>query len=387
MKKDDIIYLDNAATTWPKPEPVIKALSDFYLTHSGSSGRAGHKLAVNTSRMMFDTRELLSGLFNMPDSERIIFTINATFAVNMVLNTVAKKGSHIICSGMEHNAVFRPLRHLEETGIIELTIVESKPGGLIDTEALEKSFKANTAALIMTHASNLNGTVMPIRQAGALCRKHHIPFIVDAAQTAGFLPIDARADNIDVLVFSGHKKLYGPAGTGGLCFSQSIDIEPFIRGGTGSKSDSFKQPGFYPDRLESGTPNTPGIAALNAALRFAETLNKNDIRNFQTHLTDRLTNALESMDEVELYPPSDKGNHIPVIAFNIKNMMCSSVAEILDKEYGIFVRAGLHCAPLAHRTAGSPRTGAVRISTGIFNNEKDIELTINAIKTIVKENK
>jgi len=383
MAERNIIYLDNAATTWPKPAPVIKALAEFYNNYAGSSGRAGHSMALKTSRAVYETRELLATLFNVPDSERIIFTANATHAINYALKGILKKGDHVICSAIEHNAVYRPLNYLKNIGFIELTILNYNKENFFDLNILEKSIKSNTKVIITTHGSNVNGVVLPIKEIGLFCKKHNITYIVDAAQTGGFLPIDMASDNIDVLTFSGHKKLYGPTGIGGLCFRKEIDIDPLLHGGTGSTSESGEQPNFYPDKLESGTHNTLGIAGLNAAVKYVLEKGINSIQKEQEQLINNFYEELLQIDELSVYFNLNPEQILPILSLNIKNKYSSDVSFMLDKEYGIMTRAGLHCAPLAHKSMGTFPLGTVRFSLGMFNTIEEIKYTIDAIKKII----
>ncbi|MDD3877190.1 MAG: aminotransferase class V-fold PLP-dependent enzyme [Bacteroidales bacterium] len=380
-----IIYLDNAATTWPKPTRVIKALAEFYNHFTGSQGRAGHGMALKASREVFETRELVAFLFNVPNSERVIFTANATHAINYALKGILKKGDHVICSGFEHNAVFRPLKYLESISYIELTILDCNKYSDFDLSAFEKSIKPNTKAVITTHGSNVNGSILPVREIGKICKEKAIIYIVDAAQTAGFIPIDLQLDYIDILAFSGHKKLYGPTGIGGLCFKNEIDIETLLHGGTGSRSESGEHPPFYPDKLEAGTPNTLGIYGLKAGIQHVMNTGISNIQKEQLELIIFFTKSLESIDEVIVYKPLSFDERLPLLSLNIKNMTSSDVSLILDKDFGIMTRAGLHCAPLAHKSIGTFPQGSVRFSFGLFNTSEEIEYTIESIKKIIKQ--
>jgi len=375
-----IVYLDNAATTWPKPAPVIKALAEFYTHFTGSQGRAGHGMALKASREVFETRELVASLFNVPDSERVIFTANATHAINYALKGLLKKGDHVICSGLEHNAVYRPLKYLEKEKLIELTVIDCSTEDLFE---LEKSIKSNTQAVITTHGCNVNGTILPIKKIGHLCKEKGITHIVDAAQTAGFIPIDLQYNNIDMLVFSGHKKLYGPTGIGGLCLNKNVTIETLIHGGTGSKSEWAEHPDFYPDKLEAGTPNTLAIYGLKASIHNILNIGINNIYKTQTELINYFATQLKNIEEIVIKNPQSLNERLPIISLNVKKLPSSEVSLILDKEYGIMTRAGLHCAPLAHKFIGTFPQGTVRLSLGLFNTSEDIDYTIEALKKII----
>ena len=375
-----IIYLDNAATTWPKPQAVTDAIAGFYHNFTGSQGRAGHGMALKASREVFETRELLAELFNAPDSDRVIFTANATHAINYSLKGLLKKGAHVICSNMEHNAVYRPLKFLEKSGLIELTVIDFSTDDLFE---FEKSIKPNTHAVITTHGSNVNGTILPIKKIGQICKDKDLTYIVDAAQTAGFIPIDMQREGIDILVFSGHKKLYGPTGIGGMCLNKNVDIETLIHGGTGSKSEWAEHPDFYPDKLEAGTPNTLGISGLKAGLKYITGLNINTVREEQSALINYFTEGLTQIEEARIYYPASYNNRLPLVSLNVRDITSSELALILDKEYGIMTRAGLHCAPLAHKSLGTFPQGSVRFSIGLFNTRTDIDFTIESLKKII----
>lgn len=382
-----ITYLDNAATTWPKPQLVKDAIAGFYDSFTGSQGRAGHGMAHKASQEVFETRELLAGLFNVPESEKIIFTANATHAINYAIKGLIRKGDHVICSGLEHNAVYRPLNFLESQGIIKLTVLPYNKDADFDTDALTNAFVPETRLVITTHASNVNGYILPVKKIGQICRDKGITYVVDAAQTAGFVPIDVQNDNISMLIFSGHKKLYGPTGIGGLCLNRDTDIETLIHGGTGSKSESGVHPSFYPDKLEAGTPNTLGIYGLKAGVNFILGKGIENIRKSQTSLINIFNKKLLEIDEVITYTPFTHENRLPLISINIKKMISSDLAFKLDKEYGIMTRTGLHCAPLAHKSLKTFPMGTVRFSIGVFNTPEDIDYAIESLKTIINKNK
>lgn len=382
-----IIYLDNAATTWPKPQVVKDAIAGFYDSFTGSQGRAGHGMAHKASQEVFETRELLAGLFNVPESEKVIFTANATHAINYAIKGLIRKGDHVICSGLEHNAVYRPLNFLESQGIIKLTVLSYNKDADFDTDALTNAFVPETRLVITTHASNVNGYILPVKKIGQICRNKGITYVVDAAQTAGFVPIDMQNDNIGMLIFSGHKKLYGPTGIGGLCLNRDTDIETLIHGGTGSKSESGVHPSFYPDKLEAGTPNTLGIHGLKAGVNFILERGIENIRLNQTELVNNLFYKLSQIEEVITYTPSLHEEKMPLISINVKDMTSSELAYILDKTYGIMTRAGLHCAPLAHNSLNTFPHGTVRLSLGIFNTPDEIDYTIESLKTIIYKHK
>jgi len=376
------IYLDNSATSWPKPPNVIEAITSYMTDFGASPGRSGHHFSVKAAKEVFETRELLASLFNAPSSDRVIFTANATQAINTALFGLLKKGDHAIISHMEHNSVIRPLRHLEQNGIIELSIIDCDREGYINPETLKNSFKSNTKLVVTIHGSNVTGTIQPIKQIGEICKSKNILYMVDASQSAGILPIDLQNDNIDILAFTGHKELYGPTGIGGLCIKNDIQIESLLHGGTGSKSEIETHPLFYPDSLEAGTLNTAGIIGLKAGVQYILDQGMDNILKKQIQLTDYFLSKLKEIDNIILYGPDLGEVRIPIISLNIKNSMPSDVAFILDKEYGIMTRAGLHCSPLAHKTIGTFPHGAVRFSLSCFTTEEEINYTIDKIKKI-----
>ena len=380
------IYLDNAATSFPKPPAVVKAISD-YLNHYGASpGRSAHSLSVKAAREVFETRQLLAGFFNLDSSERVVFSANATLALNIAIKGILKKGDHAIISQMEHNSVHRPLRYLERAGLIELSVADCDPTGFLDLNHFKTLFKPNTKLVAIIHGSNVSGTVQPISEAGHICKQNNAVFLVDAAQTAGFIPIDMQRDHIDILAFTGHKKLYGPPGIGGLCIGQGIMIETFIHGGSGSKSEFDSHPEIYPDRLEAGTPNTAGILGLRAGLEFVTRKGLDSIMRQQLGLTSLLNEELSKLDKIKLYGPARVENRLPLLSVNIEGFDPGALSHILDRDYGIMTRPGLHCAPMAHKTIGSFPHGTCRFSIGAFNTEEDILKTINAMKDILHKN-
>ncbi len=381
------VYLDNSATSWPKPKQVIQSMNEYLNDFGGSPGRSGHQFAIKAAREIFETRELISALFHVDSSEKIIFTANATHALNIAIKGVLKKGDHVIISHMEHNAVVRPLRFLESIGIIELTVVPCNKKGYIDLEILKKSFQKNTKLVVSIHGSNVSGTIQPIKEIGEICKTNRVLYLVDAAQTAGIIPIDMQESHIDLLAFTGHKKLYGPPGIGGLCIQNNLMIDTLIHGGTGSKSEMETHPEFYPDRLEAGTANTVGIIGLKAGVNYILQKGIDHLYNKQKELITYFISLLEKMDDIIIYGPNKNEERLPLVSVNIRNMTCSDFAYKLDKEFNIMVRPGLHCSPLAHKSIGSFPEGTVRFSLGCFNAEEEIMYTIDAIKKIIVDQK
>ncbi|SKC88914.1 aminotransferase class V-fold PLP-dependent enzyme [Maledivibacter halophilus] len=379
-----MIYLDNAATSYPKPEEVYKAVDKCFREYGANPGRSGHKLALKAGRGIYETRELICKLFNIDNPMQIIFTYNATDSLNLAIKGILKKGDHVITSGMEHNSVIRPIKALEKIGV-ENTIVECDHEGIIKINELKRAIKNNTKLIVITHASNVTGTLMPIKEIGKIAKERGVLFLVDAAQTAGVYNIDVNEMNIDLLAFPGHKSLMGPQGTGGLYIRQGIELNHMKEGGTGSKSESLLQPEIVPDRYESGTPNTPGIVGLGAGIKYILDIGIDNIRKHEENLTEYMLNGLKNIDEIKIYGPKDVKRRAAVISINIGDLDSSEVSYVLDQGFDIAVRSGLHCAPLAHKTLGSFEQGTVRFSIGYFNTKEDIDKALNAVRMIYEE--
>ncbi|MCS7286773.1 MAG: aminotransferase class V-fold PLP-dependent enzyme [Anaerolineae bacterium] len=381
-----IIYLDNAATSFPKPPQVVEAIVRFLTRVGANPGRSGHRLSVEAGRIVYETREALAELFGISDPLRIVFGHNATEMLNLVLTGFLRPGDHVITSSMEHNSVMRPLRALEKNGV-EISVLKCSPEGLLDPVDLERAIRPSTRLIVLNHASNVTGTILPVREAGKLARQYGAYLLVDAAQTAGAHPIDVEADGIDFLAFTGHKSLLGPTGTGGLYIGPRVPLEelkPLKRGGTGSRSELEEQPDFLPDKYESGTLNAAGLAGLGAGVRFILERGVEEIRCHELRLTALLLEGLSSIERVRLYGPSDLSLRIGIVSFNVEGLEPSDVAFALDEEFGIMCRPGLHCAPSAHRTMGTFPKGTVRFSIGFFNTVEEVEKAIEAIKKIAR---
>lgn len=379
-----MIYFDNAATTFPKPPEVIEAVSDCLRNYCANPGRGGHKLALQSGRVLLEARELLAELYNSNLPDRIILTQNATESLNLALKGYLRKGSHVITTSMEHNAMVRPLKALEQLGV-ETTVVQCSSEGEIDTKNIEKAIRKDTVLIAATHASNVVGTIMPIDEIGGLAKNYGLEFLVDASQTAGVYDIDVNKMNISMLAFTGHKSLMGPQGTGGLYIRDGLELNPLKEGGTGSKSDSLYQPDILPDRLESGTHNTPGIAGLCAGINYIKKIGMANIRTHEQELAQYFIDGLEGIKQVKVYGTKDANKQAPVVSINIGDVGSSEISYILDQTFDIATRSGLHCAPLAHRTIGTIEQGAVRFSFGYFNTKEEIEKAIAAISQITKE--
>ncbi len=377
------IYMDNAATSYPKPECVYDAMDYFNRHLGGNPGRGTSSRTLEAGSILLDARETLAALFNIDDGANIAFMLNITEALNTALKGYLRPGDHVLTTSMEHNAVARPLFALSQKGV-EWTVVNCNREGCLDPADIMAAIRPNTRMICMQHASNLTGTIMPVEEVGAIARQHGIVFLVDSAQTAGVLEIDVARQNIDLLAFTGHKGLFGPQGTGGLYVRPGISIEPLKQGGTGSSSEWLEQPDFMPDRLESGTPNTPGIAGLNAAVGYVLTTGCGSIRRHEQELTAQLLEGLQSIQRVQIYGGTDSSRRTAVVAFNLDGMDCGELSMRLEHDYGIISRSGLHCAPLAHKTLGTLELGACRLSPGFFNTADHIEVAVRALHEIAR---
>lgn len=377
-------YFDNAATTFPKPEIVYTKVMEAMKDYGANPGRSGHKLALKINRGMYDTRMSLAELFNIGDPMNLIFTFNCTESLNLGIKGVLQPGDHVITTSMEHNSVLRPIRYLEQFGV-ESTIIKANCLGEINVEDIKNQIKDNTKLIVTTHISNLTGTIMPIKAIGALAKEYGVLYLIDAAQSAGIYEIDATTMNVDMIAFPGHKGLLGPQGTGGLYIRKGLDIKEIFQGGTGSMSESLIQPDMSPDRYESGTPNGPGIIGLGAGVEYINSKGMDQIRKHEEGLTKYFIEEVSKISGIKLYGPCDITKQAAVVSLNIKDYDSSEIAYILDEQYDIMVRPGLHCAPLAHKTIGTLDQGVVRFSFSPFNTLEEIEYGIKALREIVKE--
>lgn len=377
------VYFDNAATSWPKPDCVYEAMNYFMKEVGANPGRSGHSKSIEAARIVHNTRETIARLFNVKDSSQVIFTLNATHALNLVFKGILHPGDHVLTTSMEHNSVMRPLRYLEKTIGIKITALQCLPDGHLSLESLEKNIKENTKLIAVTHASNVTGTLMPIREIGEISRRYGALFLVDAAQTAGGIPLDMVEQNIDLLIFTGHKSLMGPPGTGGVCLGRPVEISPLIHGGTGSNSEFDIQPECLPDKFESGTLNTVGITGLGAGIKFIQETGIDKIREREKALTKQLLEGLSTIKRIKLYGPSDAEKQIAVVSFNIETPNLSDIGYVLDREYGIMARIGLHCAPIAHKTIGTFPKGTIRFSLNYFNSPDEVDYAIDVLRKIV----
>ncbi|MDY6968145.1 MAG: aminotransferase class V-fold PLP-dependent enzyme [Spirochaetota bacterium] len=378
-----MIYLDNAATSWPKPELHSNLMENFLKLGCANPGRSGHSMSVETARKIYLVRDSISELIGSPDPLQIALTCNATYAINIALFSLFKTGDHVITSSMEHNSVMRPLNALNRHGI-EYSVAQCSSNGDLDPSDIRKAIKKNTKAIVITHASNILGTIMPIMEISQIAHDMNLKLIVDGAQSAGAVPVDVTDMGIDIFCFSGHKSLYGPQGTGGLFIRKGLEAEmtPLIFGGTGSNSEREEQPDSMPDKFESGTPNSPGIIALGAGIEFIEKTGITTIFKKERDLTQIFINGLRNIEGVIIYGNENNIERAPVISITIKDMSPSEVSQILDEEFNIMTRPGLHCAPTAHKTIGTFPEGTVRFGIGYFNTEEDISETLKAIEII-----
>lgn len=383
----EYLYFDNAATTFPKPEEVVGAVTRFMTGVGGNPGRSGHALAIESGEIVFTAREEIARLFGAESPLRVIFCPNATEALNLAIQGILSGGGHAVTTAMEHNSSIRPLSELERSGAISLTVVSCSKNGLLDMDELARNLRPDTKLVVINHASNVFGTAQPLEDIAEVCSGKGVVLLADCAQSAGIMPLDIEKSGVDILTFSGHKGMYGPTGTGGLILSKRFDhgrMRPLVYGGTGSGSDSVYQPDFLPDRYESGTLNAAGIAGLCAGVRYILSL-QNGVAGIHLHkkgLVRRFVSAAEKRVRGFIrYVPADL-NETGVVSFNIEGMDPSDVALRLGDNYGILCRAGLHCAPLAHRSLNTFPRGTVRFSFGIFNTTEHIDRAVEALEEI-----
>ena len=374
-----MIYLDNAATTYPKPPQVIRAVDEAMRRYGANPGRAGHKMSMETAEELYRCRTEVAEFFHAPGPECVAFTLNCTLAINLVLKGVLKPGDHVVTSNLEHNAVMRPLRALQEKGVTytEAQVVPGDNDATVD--AFRKALRANTKLIVCTHVSNVWGIRLPIERLAALGHEYGIPIAIDCAQSAGVLPINMEECRFDYLCIASHKGLYAPMGTGILVTPHGASLATLIEGGTGTASISLDQPETMPDRLESGTVNVPGIAGIRAGIRFVKSKGIERIYRHELGLVQALYRSLSQMEAIQLYTPEPVEPYFaPVLSFNVKDVSSETVAQKLNTA-GIAVRAGLHCAPRAHESFGALEQGAVRVCPAAFNNMHEIRVFSNTI--------
>jgi cysteine desulfurase family protein len=382
-----MIYLDNAATSWPKPEIVYQTMDRFLREKGGNPGRGSHSLATAASQVIDETRLLTTRFLGVSEMERVVFTLNCTDSINLALKGLLKPGDRVIISSLEHNAVLRPLNKLAAKGVEIVKIPVSPVTGTTPAEDIEKAITPKTRLIEMIYSSNVNGVIQPIEEYGAVAKRHGLIFMVDAAQSAGHFPLDVSANNIDLLAFSGHKGTFGPPGVGILYISPQINPDTLREGGTGSFSESENQPENLPDRYEAGTLNSLGIAGLGAGLKFIQDEGMEKITAHEERLTRRLIEGLSDVPGVKIYKAVDSLKQAPVISLNIEGLAPGEAGVILDQAFDIKVRTGLHCSPEAHRSIGTFPGGTVRLSPGYFNTSQEIEQTIQAITKLASAGK
>jgi cysteine desulfurase family protein len=380
----EFIYLDNAATTFPKPPEVLKYMHEFYSTRGVNPGRTGFDLAVEAEETLIDARRSLTSFFGGgSDFNRLVFGHNVTDALNLLISSVLEPGDHAITTCLEHNSVLRPMYYHQKHGV-EVDFVPFDSKGYVHPEDIEKRIRSNTKLVVMNHGSNVIGTIQPVAEVGAICRKHGVLFAIDAAQTAGVVEINAATMNIDVVCFTGHKSLMAPTGTGGMYVSEHVDIHPCRAGGTGVKSALKEQPLDFPWRLEFGTVNTMGVSGLLAGQRWiAAQGGVAKIYEHEMRLVKRLRDGVAAIDGVTLYCDDMEHDHLPVFAFNVEGLPADQTGQLLDVEHNVITRTGLHCAPLVHEGIGTSEIdGTVRFSVGPFNIEEHVDHAISAVADI-----
>jgi cysteine desulfurase family protein len=375
-----MIYLDNAATSWPKPETVYNIMDRFLREKGGNPGHGSHSLATAALQTVEETRVLVARLINAEEVRRVIFTLNCTDSLNLGLKGLLKPGDHVITSRLEHNAVVRPLSKLAAQGIRVSRIPISPETGVVSPQELEKAILPQTKMIVMVHASNVNGVIQPVEEYGAIARRHNLVFMVDAAQSAGHIPVDVRRAGIDLLAFSAHKGPMGPPGVGVLYIGQRVNPETLREGGTGTESESENQPEQLPAKYEAGTLNSVGISGLGAGIRYIFSEGLERISRQESYFTRSLIDGLSVIKGVTLYTARDRQKQAPVISFNIRAYEPGEAGVILDQAFDIKVRTGLHCSPEAHRSIGTFPLGSIRLSPGYFNTCSEIEQTVEAVR-------
>jgi cysteine desulfurase family protein len=381
----EFIYLDNGATSYPKPEEVYKFMDEYFRRLGVNPGRSGYDLCMEAGEVVENTRKMLTKFFNGTDPDRLCFSYNSTDALNLIIFGMLEKGDHAITTTVEHNSVIRPLYHLEKFNGVEVDIVPFDDKGFVDPDDIAKKFKNNTKLVVINHASNVIGTIQPVKEIGKRCKENDIPFAIDASQSAGKISVDMEDLNVDVVAFTGHKSLLGPTGIGGLYVREGIEIRHTRAGGTGVKSAVRTHLYEYPYRLEYGTPNTMGIAGLNAGTKWVLEKGVNNLYEHEIKLTTMLRDGLREIEGVTLYCQDDLTDHISVLLFNVDGFEAMNTGTLLDVDYNIACRTGLHCAPLVHEQLGTDKIhGAVRFGVGPFNTEDHIKTAIQAVKEIAE---
>lgn len=375
------VYLDNASTTFPKPKVVADSIYNYLVNVGGNANRSNHSNSLESNREIFTARERIAKFFNYDKIENVVFTNNITASLNTLIKGVLRKGDHVITSSVEHNSVIRPLIWCKENLNVEIDFVKASSNGFINPKDIENFIKNNTKLVVITHASNVVGTIQPIKEVGEICKKHGIFFIVDTAQSAGTVPIDFKEINASALAFTGHKSLLGPQGIGGFIIDNDLNeiCTPLLQGGTGSLSHEIHQPTFMPDKFESGTLNIPGIVGLSNGIEFINKVGIHNIKEKNSNLYKRLLNGLLNIKNYEVYGDTTGNNATTSLSFNLKGVDTSELSFYLES-YGISNRSGLHCAPMCHETIGTFPSGTVRLSISYFNTEEDIDYALSILK-------
>ena len=381
------IYLDNSATSFPKPECVYTAMDRYMRTNGASAGRGTYARARDAEELIYKTRKSIASLFEAPKPGNIVLTSNVTESLNMILKGCLKEGDTVLTSDIEHNAVWRPLHQLCRDRGIQIRTFHCSPQGRIDLDEVETLLDPAVALVALVHGSNVIGNILPVREIAAIAHRKEVPVMVDAAQTAGTYPVSIRDTEVDFLAFTGHKGLMGPMGTGGFYIRDGITLKTLKEGGTGTLSKSAFQPESVPDRYEAGTMNMGGIAGLHAALGFLLAKGVDSIHEHESRLVESMMESLSMIDGVEIYGPERGQDRLGLLSFNIKGADPYDVASFLEEQSGIMVRAGLHCAPCAHRVLGTIDRGCVRAGAGIFNSMQDIEKTVETVEAFIKRKK
>jgi len=381
---DHMIYLDNAATAYPKPLAALRSALETYIRMGVSPGRGSYDLATEAEDLVERARKRLAEFFGATDPDRVIFASNATEALNIALQGMLKVGDHVISSKLEHNSVLRPLYHMRQKRIIDHDLVSFDSKGFVDPQEIADAMRANTALVVLTHASNVLGTIQPMDEIGRLCKERGVPLVVDAAQTAGAIPIKMKSWHITALAFTGHKSMLGPSGIGGLVLDPDAQVDPTRFGGTGIDSGSLFHTDTYPHRLESGTLNLFGIIGLSESLSFIEEETLESIHLREMGLLTKLRDGLRGIDGIDIYGADDLSRHVALLTANVQGLNPEDVGDILDGDFGIAVRTGLHCAPLVHESLGTSPRGSVRFSFGPFNTEEHVDRAVAAMSEIAR---
>ena len=376
------VYLDNGATSWPKPEAVYGAAEQYLRSGGANPGRSAHVRALASERLLYESRERIATFIGAKKPEEIVFTLNATDALNMAIKGILEQGDHVVYSPYEHNSVLRPLSSLRESGMITTTMLPGQGGDAVDAAAFARAIRPETKLIVCSHASNITGRIMPVQAIGEMAASRGVFFLLDAAQTAGAIPINLQEIGADLAAFTGHKSLLGPPGVGMLYLREGVKIKPWREGGTGSRSDEERQPEFMPDYLEAGTMNTPGIAGLNEALKYIEATGVEVIREHELKLCQRLLAGLKQISGIKIFRDFAPENYVAVVSFVMQGMDSGELGFILEEGYGILCRTGLHCAPQAHRSIGTFPAGTVRFSFGCFNTEQEVDHALEALNEI-----